>query len=92
MAATLEVWEQQRVLQQQADPAIVGRDEHARCGIGQHTIPDADVPSVRPHQARDHVQGGRFARTVGPEHSEDFACGDGEFDVDATAVDDGAQR
>src|SRR5439155_20492831 len=42
---------------------------------------EADLAAVAPQRARDQVQGGRLARSVGPDKAEDFAGGDGEADI-----------
>ena len=87
-----QVRKQQRVLEQQADAAIVGRDVNPRRGVGQHALPDAHDSAVRVHQPRDHVQGRRFARAVGAQHGQHLAGSDVEFDVEAATFDDGLQR
>ena len=83
---------QQRVLQQQADAAVVGGDVDARRRVGQHPFADAHDTVVGPYQTRDHVQGRRLARAVRRQHGEHFARGDVEFDVYAAVFDDGPQR
>ncbi len=92
IAGDAQVRKQQRVLEQQADAAIVGGDVNSRRGVGQHALSDAHDTAVRVHQPRDHVQGRRLARAVGAEHGQHLAGGDVEFDVDAAIFDDGLQR
>ena len=81
--------EQQRVLQQHADPPRMGRHEDASRGIGERSVAEPYHSRIRAHQTRDHVKCRRFTRAVGAEDGEHFTCGGGEFDVDAAVGDDG---
>ena len=55
IGSDIEVREQQRVLQQQADPPSVCRHEHAGFGVGEHAVTEPHYSGVGPHQAGNHV-------------------------------------
>jgi hypothetical protein len=48
--------EQQGVLKQHADLAVVSRHEHPCRGIGEHPVAKAYRCGFCPHQARNHMQ------------------------------------
>ena len=86
-----QVWKQQRLLQQQADPSGVRRNEHPGRCVVEHPVAQPDLAAVRPHQAGDYVQRRGLARAVGTQYRQHFAFGDAELDVNATVGDHGAQ-
>ena len=47
-----QVRKQQRILQQQADPAVVGRDVHPGAGVGEHPVAQPDQAAVGPDAVR----------------------------------------
>lgn len=47
--------EQERVLEQQADPPVVGRHLHARGGVGEHAVADPYDAVIGPDRPGDHV-------------------------------------
>ncbi len=78
---------QQRILQQQAHPAIAGGHLHPGPGIGQHPITGADHALIGPQQPRDHVQQGRLSGAVGPQDRQHLARRDVQTHVQATLSD-----
>ena len=50
-----QVWEQQRVLHEQPDAAVMSGDVHARRRVGQHPVADVHDATIRPHQPGDHM-------------------------------------
>ncbi len=50
--------------------------------MGDHVDrPDEGASRGRDHARRQHSRGGRLARAVGPEESEDLACRDGQIEL-----------
>ena len=84
--------EQQRILQQQPNAAVMRGNLDVRRGVGEHPIPDPHGAAVGPDQPGEHVQHGRLTRAVRSEDGQDLTGRDVEFDVYVPTFDDGTQR
>ncbi len=85
------VRKQQRILQEQPHPSMVGCDVHPGRGVGQHPIAQPHHSLVGANQPGDDVEGGRLAGTVGPEHGEHLARRHRELHVQIAFGDNGTK-
>ena len=86
-----QVREQQRVLHEHPDPAVVDRDAHAAAGVGQCPVPQSDHRVVGAQQSGDHRDGGGLAGAVGPEDRQYLTGGHAELHVQSALGDPGPQ-
>ena len=77
-----EMREQQVVLEDDADRALLGGDEHLRIGIVEDQFVDPDPAAIECDQPGEDAQQGRLARPVGPEDRQHLARLDAQFEIE----------
>ena len=81
---------QQRVLEQQPDPAVVRGNMHSRRGVSQYAISPTQDTDIGLDQPGDDMKRGRLARAVRSEYRENLTPRHREFHVQQTISDDRA--
>ena len=71
------------VLEHHADRALLGGHEQVGIAVIEALSVERDMACGEHGEAGQCAEQGRLARSVGTEHSEDFARGDGEVDIQA---------
>jgi hypothetical protein len=79
VAEDIEVREERVLLEEVADPSLLGWDVMSSLGVEQHGLTDGDGARLRPKQTGDNTERRRLAGARRPDESQRFAARDGQF-------------